>query len=74
MVAEKALEPLLPTVLRYHLPLPLFPPFYAMAQSHLRTLVVTAFPGDPVVEYLPANAGDMGSILGQRRFQILQGS
>lgn len=64
MVAEKALEPLLPIVLRYHLPLPLLPPFPCHAQSHLRTLVVTAFPGDSVVENLPANAGDVGSIPG----------
>ena len=27
----------------------------------------TDFPGDSVIKYLPANAGDLGSVLGSRR-------
>ena len=30
------------------------------------------FPGGPVVKNLPANAGDMGSIPGPKRFHMLQ--
>ena len=30
------------------------------------------FPGDPVVKSLPANAGNMGLILGPGRFQLPQ--
>ena len=32
------------------------------------------FPGGTVVKNPPANAGDMGSILGLGRFHMLQGS
>ena len=31
------------------------------------------FPGGPVAKNPPANAGDMGSILGLGRFHMLQG-
>ena len=32
------------------------------------------FPGGPVVKNLPANAGDMGSIPGPKRFHMSQGN
>ena len=36
--------------------------------------ILLAFPGGALVKSLPANAGDMGVILGPGRLHMLQGS